>query len=158
MEFHFHFYFSFFVYLWHWKTDLNFVCRVSFSHHFEKRIWISFFVFRFRITLKNGFEFRFSYFVYRLTLKNGFAFRFSFFVLASALKNGFEFRFSLFVSVHVASPSFAPEGLETSYISVLAGIPNSNGGVRRCSRRGFCPLFSYSTETIMTSYNYIYGA
>ena len=41
---------------------------------------------------------------------------------------------------------FAPEGLETSYIGVLAGIPNSNGGVRRCSRRGFCPLFSYSTE------------
>ena len=44
MEFHFHFYFSFDVYLWHWKTDLNFVFRVSFSHHFGKRISISFFV------------------------------------------------------------------------------------------------------------------
>ena len=35
--------------------------RFSFSHLFEKQIWILFFVFRFRITLKNGFEFRFSF-------------------------------------------------------------------------------------------------
>ena len=63
MEFHSHFYFSFFVYLWHWKTDLNFVFRFSFSPHFEKGIWISVFVFRFLVTLKNGFEFRFSCFV-----------------------------------------------------------------------------------------------
>ena len=69
MEFHFHFYFSFFVDLWHWKTDLNFVLRFSFSPHFEKRIWISFFVFRFRITLENGFQFRFSY-LHCLLLKN----------------------------------------------------------------------------------------
>ena len=40
---------------------MNFSFRFSFSHHFEKRIWISFFLFRFRITLKNGFEFRFSF-------------------------------------------------------------------------------------------------
>ena len=65
--------FPFFVFAWHWKTDLNFAfcfsfssfekrfeLRISFSHLFEKRIWISIFVFRFRITLKNGFEFRFS--------------------------------------------------------------------------------------------------
>ena len=35
--------------------------RFSFSHHFEKRIWILFFVFRFRITLKNRSEFRLSF-------------------------------------------------------------------------------------------------
>ena len=70
MEFHFHFYFSFFVTLKNgfefcfpffvfaalWKGDLNFGFCFSFSHHFEKRIWISFFMFRFRITLENGYE------------------------------------------------------------------------------------------------------
>ena len=40
---------------------LNFVFRFSLSHHFEIRISILVFVFRFRITLKNGFEFRFSF-------------------------------------------------------------------------------------------------
>ena len=54
---------------------LNFVFHFSLSHHFEKRIPILVFVFcfaslwktdmncvfRFRITLKNGFEFRFSF-------------------------------------------------------------------------------------------------
>ena len=96
MEFHSHFYFSFFVYLWHWKTDLIFVSRFSFfvfaalwkgdlnfsfcfsfSHHFQKRIWISFFVFRFLITLKNGFAFRFSY-MHCLLLTNRLEFCLSF--------------------------------------------------------------------------------
>ena len=106
MAFKFHFYFSFFFGLvkWNsipisifrflstcddWKTDLNFVFAAlwkgdlnfgfcfSFSHHFEKRIWISFFVFRFRITLKNGFEFRFSY-LHCLLLKNRLEFLLSF--------------------------------------------------------------------------------
>ena len=55
MEFkcHLHFLFShdiekqilFFVFASLWKTDMNFSFRFSFSHHFEKRIWISFFVF-----------------------------------------------------------------------------------------------------------------
>ena len=69
--------FPLFFFAWLWKTDLNFVFRFSFSHHFEKRKRVSFwfrfsfshhfektdlnFVFRFRITLKNGFEFRFSF-------------------------------------------------------------------------------------------------
>ena len=51
------FQFSFFVFASLWKTDMNFVfrfritlkngfkLRFSFSHHFEKRVWISFFVF-----------------------------------------------------------------------------------------------------------------
>ena len=34
--------------------------RFSFSHHFEKRIWTSFFVFA-SLTLKNGYEFLFSF-------------------------------------------------------------------------------------------------
>ena len=79
-------------------------------------------IFRFRMALKNRFEFCFlfspnfekrfwtSYFVFRfrITLKNGYQFQFSFFVFASlwktdmnfvfrfriTLKNGFEFRFS----------------------------------------------------------------
>ena len=83
MEFKFHFYFSFFFGLEKWNSIsisiFHFLCTCD----IEKRIWISFFVFRFRISLKNGFEFRFSYFVYRLTLKNGFEFRFSCFVFAS---------------------------------------------------------------------------
>ena len=55
MEFkcHLHFLFShdiekqilFFVFASLWKTDMNFSFPFSFSHHFEKRIWISFFVF-----------------------------------------------------------------------------------------------------------------
>ena len=44
MEFKLHFHFLF-VFAWHWKTDLNFAFCFSFSHHFEKRVWISFFVF-----------------------------------------------------------------------------------------------------------------
>ena len=40
--------FTFFVFAWHWL----------------KQIWILLFVFRFRITLKNGHEFHFSLFVY----------------------------------------------------------------------------------------------
>ena len=121
MEFKFHFYFSFFFGLEKWNSIsisiFHFLCTCD----IEKRIWISFFVFRFRISLKNGFEFRFSYFVYRLTLKNGFAFRFSFFVLASALKNGFEFRFPLFVSVHVASPPFRSRRLGNQLYRCFGG-------------------------------------
>ena len=41
----FEFCFLFFVFASLWKTHLNFVFCFSFSHHFEKRIWISFFVF-----------------------------------------------------------------------------------------------------------------
>ena len=52
--------FTFFVFAWHWKTDLNFAFCFSFSPNFEKRIWTSYFVFRFRITLKNRYEFRLS--------------------------------------------------------------------------------------------------
>ena len=35
----------FFVFASLWKTDINISFRFSFSHHFEKRIWISFFGF-----------------------------------------------------------------------------------------------------------------
>ena len=103
--------FPLFFFAWHWKTDLNFVFRFSFSDHFEKRKRVSFwfrfsfshhfektdlnFVFRFRITLKNGFEFRFS-FLYGLLLKNGSEFRLSFF---HDLKNGLLHR-----SSHLKSP------------------------------------------------------
>ena len=88
MEFKFHFHFPFFVFAWHWKTDMNFVFRFhitsknalklrfsffvfasltlkngyeflfSFSHHFEKRIWISFCM---ACYLKNRSEFRLSF-------------------------------------------------------------------------------------------------
>ena len=62
---------TFFVFAWHRKTDLNFV--FSFSPNFENRSFFLFtslwkmdmnFVFPFRITLKSGFEFRFSFFVF----------------------------------------------------------------------------------------------
>ena len=41
----FEFCFLFFVFAWLWKTVVNFVFRFSFSHHFEKQIWISFVIF-----------------------------------------------------------------------------------------------------------------
>ena len=34
--------FPLFFFAWHWKTDLNFVFRFSFSHHFKKRKRVSF--------------------------------------------------------------------------------------------------------------------
>ena len=65
---------SFFVFAPLWKTEASFVLISFFIFaSLWKRIWISFFVFallwktdlnfvsRFRITLKNGFEFRFSF-------------------------------------------------------------------------------------------------
>ena len=82
----------------------------SFSHGIEKQIWILLFVFRFRLTLKNGFELRISFFVFASLRKTdiNFSFRFSFshhfekriwisffvFRFRITLKNGFEFRFS----------------------------------------------------------------
>ena len=103
---------------------MEFKCHLHFSflHDIEKQIWILLFVFRFHLTLKNGFELRISFFVFAslwktdmnfvfrfcITLKNGFEFRFSFshhfekriwisffvFRFRITLKNGFEFRFS----------------------------------------------------------------
>ena len=49
--------FTFFVFAWHWKTDLNFAFCFSFSHHFEKRIWVSFY---FRFSFSRHFEKRIS--------------------------------------------------------------------------------------------------
>ena len=72
--------YPFFVFAWHWKTDLNFAFCFSFSPNFEKRFWTSYFVFRFRITLKNGHQFQFSFFVFASVWKTdiNFVFRFSF--------------------------------------------------------------------------------
>ena len=82
--------FTFFVFAWHWKTDLNFAFCFSFSANFENWIWTSSFIFRFCITLKNGIWISFLVYAFlwktdlnfvsrfRITLKNGFEFRFSF--------------------------------------------------------------------------------
>ena len=83
--------YPFFVFAWHWKTDLNFAFCFSFSPNFEKRFWTSYFVFRFRITLKNGYQFQFSFFVFASLWKTDMNFVFRFRI---TLKNGFEFRFS----------------------------------------------------------------
>ena len=97
--------FTFFVFAWHWKTDLNFAFCFSFSHHFEKRTWISFFdrfsfshhfekrkirwlnnactlvptVFRWHGKMEFKFHFHFSFFVFAWQWKTdlNFAFRFS---------------------------------------------------------------------------------
>ena len=61
------------------------------------------FVSRFRITLKNGFEFRFS-FLYGLLLKNRSEFRLSF---LHDLKNG-----SLHQSSHLRSPDMHTLGVD----------------------------------------------
>ena len=66
------------VFRWHGKKE--FKCRIhfSFSHDIEKQIWILLFVFRFRPTLKNGFELRIRFLVCASLWKNGYEFRFSF--------------------------------------------------------------------------------
>ena len=80
------------VFRWHGKMEFKFHFHFSFSRDIEKRIWTSYFVFRFRITLKNGSEFRFNFvFHFRIILKTDLDFVFRFRI---TLKNGFEFRFS----------------------------------------------------------------
>ena len=65
---------------WHGKTEFKCHFHFSFSHDIEKQIWILLFVFRFRLTLKNGFELRISFFVFAPLWKAdiNFSFRFSF--------------------------------------------------------------------------------
>ena len=98
------------VFRWHGKEEFKCHIHFSFSHGIEKQIWILLFVFRFRLTLKNGFELRISFFVFASLRKTdiNFSFRFSFshhfekriwisffvFRFRITLKNGFEFRFS----------------------------------------------------------------
>ena len=98
------------VFRWHGKMEFKFLFYFSFSHDIEKRIWTSYFVFRFRITLKNGSEFRFNFvFIFASLWKRiwilflvfaslwktdlNFVFRFC---MASLLKNRSEFRLSFF--------------------------------------------------------------
>ena len=98
------------VFRWHGKKEFRCHIHFSFSHGIEKQIWILLFVFRFRLTLKNGFELRISFFVFASLWKTdiNFSSRFPFSVFASpwktdinfvfrfriTLKNGLEFRFS----------------------------------------------------------------
>ena len=56
MEFKFRFYFSFFFGLVKWNSISISIFRFLSTCDIEKRIWISFFVFRFRRTLKKEFE------------------------------------------------------------------------------------------------------
>ena len=56
MEFKFHFYFSFFFGLVKWNSISISTFRFLSTCDIEKRMWISFFVFRFRRTLKKEFE------------------------------------------------------------------------------------------------------
>ena len=80
MEFKFPFYFSFFFGLVKWNSISISIFRFLSTCDIEKRIWISFFVFRFRRTLKRGFEFRFLFFVFSSLWKTdlNFVFRVSF--------------------------------------------------------------------------------
>ena len=94
------------VFRWHGKMAFKCHLHFSFSHDIEKQIWILLFVFRFRLTLKNGFELRISFsfslhfekriwisvfvFRFRITLKNGFESLFSF-LHCLLLKNRLEF-------------------------------------------------------------------
>ena len=98
------------VFRWHGKKKFKCHIHFSFSHRIKKQIWILLFVFRFCLTLKNGFELRISFFVFASLWKTdiNFSFRFSFshhfekriwisffvFRFRITLKNGFEFRFS----------------------------------------------------------------
>ena len=68
------------VFWWHGKKEFKCHIHFSFSHDIEKQIWILLFVFRFRLTLKNGFELRISFFVFASLWKMdiNISFRFSF--------------------------------------------------------------------------------
>ena len=93
------------VFRWHGKKDFKCHIHFSFSHGIENQIWILLFVFRFRLTLKNGFELRISFFVFGslwktdlnfvcrflITLKIRSEFRLSF---LHGLKNGSLHQFS----------------------------------------------------------------
>ena len=66
------------VFRWHGKMAFKCHLHFSFSHDIEKQIWILPFVFRFRLTLKNGFELRISFFFFASLWKTdlNFVFRF----------------------------------------------------------------------------------
>ena len=70
------FYFSFFFGLVKWNSISMSIFRFSSTCDIEKRIWILFYVFRFRRTLKRGFEFRFLFFVFSSLWKTDFNFVF----------------------------------------------------------------------------------
>ena len=93
MEFKFHFYFSFFFGLVKWNSISISIFRFVSTCDIEKRIWISFFVFRFRRTLKRGFEFRFLFFVFSSLWKTDLNFVFCV-PFSHHLENGFQFHFS----------------------------------------------------------------
>ena len=80
---------------WHGKTEFKCHFHFSFSHDIEKQIWILLFVFRFRLTLKNGLNFVFC-FSFSHHFEKDYEFQFSFFVFASLWKTdmNFVFRFS----------------------------------------------------------------
>ena len=153
--------------------EFKFHFHFSFSHDIEKRIWTSYFVFRFRTTLKNGSEFRFDFvfhfritlktdlnFVFRsrITLKNGFEFRFSF-LYGLLLKNRSEFRLSFFHdlkngllhrSSHLKSPDIPSRltGAFTFYASVSKWIFLSPGPkwVMNSSRPHGTPFFNIEMD------------
>ena len=92
MTFKFHLYFSFFFGLVKWNSIPTSIFRFLSTCDIEKRIWISFFAFRFPRTLRRGFEFRFL-FRFLITFKNGFEFRFSY-LHCLLLTNRLEFHLS----------------------------------------------------------------
>ena len=81
------------VFRWHEKMEFKCHQHFSFSHDIEKQVWILLFVFRFRLTLKNGFELRISFFVFASLWKTDMNF-----VFASFWKKdmNFVFRFRRF--------------------------------------------------------------
>ena len=126
--------YPFFVFVWHWRTNLNFAFCFSFSPNFEKRFWTSYFVFRFRITLKNGYRFQFSLFVFASLWKTDMNFVFVF-RFRITLKNGFEFRFSfshhfekqIWISFVVQSFEAPLTGAFTFYVTESKWIFSSAG-------------------------------
>ena len=97
------------VFRWHGKKEFKCHIHFSFSHDIEKQIWILLFVFHFRPNFEKRFCTSSFVFRFRITLKNGYQFQFSFFVFVSlwktdlnflchfliTLKNRSEFRLSL---------------------------------------------------------------
>ena len=76
------------VFRWHEKMEFKYHQHFSFSHDIEKQVWILLFVFRFRLTLKNGFELRISFFVFASLWKTDMNF-----VFASFWKKDMNFVF-----------------------------------------------------------------
>ena len=144
------------------KWNSNAIYSFRFRMTFEKQIWMLLFVFRFRITLKNGYEFYFSFF--RAKTKFSFSHHFEkriwiSFLHCLLLKNRLKFRLSFLhefdkwintpVIWNSAPPSLWPRREENSL--TFSYIKSECPGQPRGGGRGFKCL-DWCSDTFFKSY------